>query len=259
MDAVARFAELAALPAEELDLAEAALNIAAGANPSLEVGRWVQELERLADGVESFEDLRTLLFDELGFAGNKDDYYDPRNSYLNEVIERRAGIPITLSVLMIEVGRRAGVDVEGIAMPAHFLVRDKVGGAYCDPFESGTLMDRKGCEALFKEITGFGSEVEFGPDMLQVARPHDILARMLVNLKSIFSSRGDALDLEWVIRMRLALPGVPRAEAVELGEALARQGRVREAAREVERYAERHPEMESVFRAAARGLRARLN
>lgn len=258
MDAVARFGELATMPETELDLAEAALMIAACAQPALDVQRWLRELDRLAHGIDSFEKLRERLFAELGFGGNRDDYYNPRNSYLNEVIKRRVGIPITLSVLMIEVGRRARVQVDGIAMPGHFLVRDPLGGSYCDPFDGGVTLDESACEMRFREVTGSADDVAFGPHMLPVAGPREILARMLGNLKAIFL-RGDAADLEWVLRMRLALPNVPRAEVVELGEALARQGRLREAAIEVEAHAERHPEMESVFRAAARALRGRLN
>jgi regulator of sirC expression with transglutaminase-like and TPR domain len=259
MDAVARFEALASISEAELDLAEAALTIAAGAHPSLDVARWLGTLERMASGIDTFEQLRLRMFAELGLTGNRDDYYDPRNSYLNEVIERRRGIPITLSILMMEIGRRASVAVEGIAMPAHFLVRDPVGGTYCDPFDAGATMDESGCERLYRQVTGSSEDAPFGSDMLPVAGKRDILARVLANLKAIFSAHGEPGDLEWVLRMRLALPAVPRAEAVELGEAIARQGRVREAAAEVETHAERHPEMESVFRAAARALRARLN
>lgn len=259
VDAVSRFAALAALAEEDLDLAEAALAIAAGGEPGLDPMPWVAELDRLAEGVGSFDRLHGRLFAELGFTGNARRYHDPANSFLDRVIERRVGIPISLSVLVIEVGRRAGIRLEGIGMPAHFLVREPERGVYLDAFDAGALLDERGCEARFRAVTGAGPEVAFGPEMLPVVTKHEIVARMLANLKAIYRSRGRSRDLEWVQRMRLALPEVPRAEVVELGEALAMQGRVRDGAREVERAAEEHPELSEALLAAARALRARLN
>src|SRR6059058_5909696 len=119
-------------PAAPLDVAELALALARDEYPDLDVTRYVGELDRLADGVrprlrgglrEQVSALGTWLFEEQGFRGNATDYYDPRNSYLNEVLDRRTGIPITLSVVTISVAQRAGLEVVGVGLPGHFIVK----------------------------------------------------------------------------------------------------------------------------------------
>lgn len=258
-DTARRFAELVREPEARLDLARAALAIAAGAEPELEPERWLRELDRMAAGVRGLGGLRGRLFEELGFAGNSQGYYDPENSFLHRVIERRLGIPITLSVLAMEVGRRAGIELVGIGMPGHFLVRVGSSGPYLDAFYGGQVLDEAGCEARFRAATGAGPDVAFGPHLLPVVSKHRILDRMLANLRAIYRARSSGEDLEWVLRMRLALPHVERSEAAELGEAVAMQGRFREGAEEIERHAEGDGEASEPLLAAARALRARLN
>lgn len=134
--------------------------------------------------------LAELLFEELGFAGERDDYYNPDNSYLDKVMLRRRGIPISLSVLTMAIGERAGMDVEGVGFPGHFLVR--VGGpagVYQDPFNGGTLLDGNGLSRLAAEF--LGAEMALHPSYLDPVDTHTITIRMLANLKNAHRRRGD--------------------------------------------------------------------
>jgi len=134
--------------------------------------------------------LAELLFEELRFEGDVEDYYDPRNSYLNHVMQRRRGIPISLSVLTIAIGERAGMDVRGIGFPGHFLVR--VGGTkgvYQDPFHGGELLDGYGLRRLAAKF--LGAEMALHPSYLVPVDCHTITIRMLANLKNAHRRRGD--------------------------------------------------------------------
>ncbi|MPZ89013.1 MAG: hypothetical protein GEU81_13270 [Nitriliruptorales bacterium] len=257
--AVARFRDLVERPAGEVDLGEAALTIAAAAYPDLDVPEWIHVLDRLAVGVDDLAGLRARLFADLGLRGDADAYYDPDNSFLQRVLQRRRGIPISLSVITMEVGRRAGLQVDGVGMPGHFVVFVPAEEVYLDPFGGGTVLDPERMESLFRLATGAGAEVAFGPEFLPVVTAHEILSRMLANLRALYRASGAASDLEWVLRMRLLLPNVSAAQIAGLGEALAAQGRLTEGATELERYAERHSEQAAGLAAAARALRARLN
>jgi regulator of sirC expression with transglutaminase-like and TPR domain len=135
--------------------------------------------------------LNAVLFHELGFAGNQGDYYDPRNSFLNEVIERRSGIPITLSLVYLEVGRRCGLRVDGVSFPGHFLCKVSLdeGELIVDAFNRGQLLGLAELKRRFASAAG--DAARFDPRMLRAARPKDILARMLQNLRSIYVERDD--------------------------------------------------------------------
>jgi regulator of sirC expression with transglutaminase-like and TPR domain len=259
LDPVEDFAALVTRPDEQIDLAQAALAIARADHPDLEPEVWITRIEDFAYGVDDLDSLRRRLFDELGFDGEREHYYEPEMSFLDIAIERRRAIPITLSVLTIEVARRAGIKLEGVGMPGHFLVRSPMTGHYIDPFFNGQLMDEEAVEARFRQVTGVPAEVKFSPGMRPVSNNQEILARMLNNLKAIYKARNDGRSLEWVLRMRLALPIIPRDEVADLGQALALQGRVREGAAEVMAAAEEHPEIADQLRAAARSLRSSLN
>jgi regulator of sirC expression with transglutaminase-like and TPR domain len=171
-------------------------------------------LDDLANGIApgDLDALRHRLYVEHAFAGNDADYYDPGNSFLDVVLDRRRGIPITLAVVLMEVGRRCGVVLEGINAPAHFLVRHA--GVYLDPFDGAKAVDL----------------VDVEPAVLDVALPTVIVSRMLANLKTIYTGSGDVQGLEWVLRLRTAIPGVPPRELAELAAVLANQGRVLDAA-----------------------------
>ncbi len=256
---VDEFASIVARPEDQIDLARAALTIAAADHPDLEPEIWLSRLDELAYGVDDLESLRRRLFTELGFDGERDGYYEPESSFLDVAIDRRRSIPITLSVLTIEVGRRAGIKLEGIGMPGHFLVRSPMTGDYIDPFFNGEVMDEQALEDRFRQVTGVPAAIKFGPGMRPVSSKQEILARMLNNLKAIYRARRNGRSLEWVQRMRLSIPIVPPDEVTDLGEALALQGRVQEGVEEVLAVAVTHPELADQLRAAARSLRASLN
>jgi regulator of sirC expression with transglutaminase-like and TPR domain len=135
-------------------------------------------------GVEAFN---RFMFDELGFHGNRLDYYNPRNSFLHHVLDRRAGLPITLSIVYMEVGRRAGLEVEGIGLPGHFVVRarerEQLEATLIDPFHGQTMSDED-CQARLDEI--YGGQLTLDPSHLRAVTTREILVRLLMNLKSIY-------------------------------------------------------------------------
>jgi regulator of sirC expression with transglutaminase-like and TPR domain len=197
----------AAANAPEAALAEAALVIARIEYPHLEAEPYLARLdamgeaarERIDRHVDETGDGSTLsrikafnayLFEDQCFVGNRERYEDPRNSCLNEVLERRTGIPITLSLVYMEVARRAGLNIEGVNFPGHFLVRCpelKRGGAsqlIIDPFHGGALLSERDCRVLLQKHVG--SEVAFNRSLLAPATPRQIVVRMLLNLKRIY-------------------------------------------------------------------------
>jgi regulator of sirC expression with transglutaminase-like and TPR domain len=198
------FAHVADRSDEDIELDVAALLIAEWEYEGLDVSRYTALLDDFAERVQhawrdrqepAFAEIRAInrtLFQELGFRGNDDDYYDPRNSFLHQVIERRIGIPITLSVLYIEVARRAGVHVDGVSFPGHFLVRyDRdESSVIIDPFRMGVTLDATELEALLKRARG--PEAELTVESLAPASKREILLRMLTNLAHIYRERGDA-------------------------------------------------------------------
>jgi regulator of sirC expression with transglutaminase-like and TPR domain len=259
VDAVEHFIELLAGRGPGPDLDVGALAIAAGADPDLDTGIWLRELDRLAERIDSLEMLIHRLFVEERFAGNTTNYYDPRNSLLNQVLHRRLGIPITLSVVCLEVGRRAGVALEGISMPGHFLVHPMATNHYLDAFNGGVLLDLASCEALFRTANQAGPDVPFGRHLLTPAPRRAIFARILQNLRTIYRVLRRPADLEWVLRMRLALPGVGAQELIELGHTLGQQGQFLEGARFLESQIDEWPQHAELLEYAARSLRAQLN
>jgi regulator of sirC expression with transglutaminase-like and TPR domain len=255
MDAVQRFAELVGQPDPPLD--RAALALAAGADPTMDIERWLAELDRLAVGITELDGLLHRLFVEERFSGNTLHYYDPRNSLLSHVLTRRLGIPITLAVVCMEVGRRAGVPIEGVGMPGHFLVRPVGSDALFDVFDGGAALSLAACESRFRALGGTGS---FGPHLLEVTTTRAILVRMLENLRAVFRSLRRPAGTEWVLRMRLTLPGAGLAEQMELAQSLGSQARWIEGARILEAQApEVPPELAQRLVIAARSLRAHLN
>jgi len=220
MDATERarqvFAAAVAGPPTELRLDVAAFCIAAHAHAGLDVAAWCARIDELAAACDdaTFDGLRTFLFERERFTGNTADYGDPENSFLDSVMTRRTGIPITLSVLMMEVGRRIGVEVAGVGMPGHFIVQDGThGGAWCDPFHGGARLDLDGCRRLFARL--HGSARDFHLAYLAPTPAHDIVARMLANLEH-GRLAGDPLQLAWLCALHLELPALPEAERSRL-------------------------------------------
>lgn len=261
MEATDRFAELVAAPGDDLPLDLASLLIAQHARPDLDVDREMGQLDELAAGcpAPTLDALVDHLFVDLGYAGNSANYYDPRNSYLDQVVTRRLGIPITLSVLAIVVGRRLGVPLAGVGMPGHFLVRDRVDDSvFVDPFVGGRLLDQAGCAAVFSTL--HGPEAPFLDRFLDPVSPQLIVARMLANLRSVFISQGDRSSMLWVLRLRTLLPDASPEDRADFAGCLAATGRFGEAAAEYDDAAQRFGGSlgEELSRSAAR-LRARLN
>jgi regulator of sirC expression with transglutaminase-like and TPR domain len=209
MDATERFAVAVAAPATEMRLDVAAFALAAHAHPALDVDAACDDLDTLAARcpLPTFDGLRAYLFDGLGFRGNRRDYGDPENSFLDSVIERRLGIPITLSVLMMELGRRIGVPVHGVGMPGHFLVLDAAReGVWCDPFHGGALYDREGCRRLFAQV--HGNARGFSRALLAPTDARSIVERMLANLEG-GRLAADPVALGWLCDLHLCLPDLP--------------------------------------------------
>lgn len=259
MEALDRFAALAALPETRIDLAEAALLIAAAGDPAMVPAHWLAELDSYALRLSGLEALRHRLFDEMGFRGDTRNYYNPENSFLHRVIVRRLGIPISLSVLVIEVGRRAGITLLAVGMPGHFLVGVPREDLWVDAFAGGELLDAAGCEARFRESTGTGADVAFSPEMLPVIGPRAVLSRMLANLALVYEARKSGAELEWVARMRLTLPDVGAPEVLALATALELQGRFMDAARVLEERAASGARGADELLTAANRLRSRFN
>ena len=225
-----------------------ALQIARTAYSDLDLPPYLRRLDELAAGVaierrdplSVIEAINACLFEREGFRGNTEEYYDPRNSFLNDVLDRRTGIPITLSAVYMEVARRLDFPIWGVWMPGHFLV--KYPGdpeLFVDPFYGGKIMLQADCEARLKEV--FGGETPLEPAFLQAVTKKQMVTRMLQNLKAIYFRNRDypaALQIEDIL---LAL--YPRsAEDYRLRGALRVQlGDRREGRKDLERYLELAP------------------
>lgn len=200
-----RFAAQAALPDGEIDVAAAALWISAEERGGgVEVERWLRRLdalaaelrprlERLADGAGAdlarLEELCRFLFEDHGFRGDRDDYYDPDNSLLDRVLERRRGIPLTLAVVMMEVGRRVGVPLLGVGFPGHFLVRHAAHpDLFFDPFAGGRVVTSDDCRRILRRVC---PGLPFHPRLLRPVSRRCLLHRMLTNLRAIYMARGE--------------------------------------------------------------------
>src|SRR3989442_11414643 len=170
MDVDAALTLLARDPAAQLDLAELALELARDEYPNLDVEAYLSELDGMAHEAKTYlrgnldarvTGLCLYLFHEMGFRGNRQEYHDPRNSYLNQVLDRRTGIPITLSAVAMAVGRRAGLEVAGVGLPGHFIAKAVAGGPenLFDPFHRGRRLSPQQCEELGQQ----GTSIPFLP------------------------------------------------------------------------------------------------
>ncbi len=183
----------------EINLARSALVIGRIEYADLNVPGYLRRLDELARGVgpggkaadplERLHRLREYLFEEQGFAGNNEQYYDPRNSYLNEVLDRRLGIPITLSLVLIEVGRRLGLEMEGIGLPGHFITGARVRGEHVllDAFTGGSVLTGEACGELVGRA--LGKPVQLKPEHFAPVTHRQFLTRMLANLKGSYWRR----------------------------------------------------------------------
>ena len=197
-----------------IDLARAALLIAAEEYPALDIDQYIARLAELAEKVRLrletqqqwssnppatkseylvvLSAMNALLFEQERFRGNRIDYYNPQNSFLNRVLERRLGIPLTLSLIYMEVGKRLGLHIDGIGMPFHFMVRCSFAGdepLYIDPYEKGRFFNEAACRQRLSRI--FKNEKDFDPSWLEPLGARQILVRMLINLKHTYIHRKD--------------------------------------------------------------------
>ena len=201
-------------PEGQIDLQRAALLIAGEEYPDLDVSGYLRSLDDMAQQVKTAvgdnEDLGELarslnryFFDEMGFSGNAEDYYNPQNSLLNRVIDTRVGIPITLSVLYLGVAARLGLNCNGVGMPGHFLVKIRDLDLYMDPFHGGQLLSAGDCRRLAEQL--FGQRVQWDESFLAPTTTRQILERMLNNLRIIYFQLRDWVRLAPVIERMLLI------------------------------------------------------
>jgi len=260
------FAKLIAQEDARIDLARACLLIAQDAYPELEVERYMGEIERMAirlrgglpascGAEERVVALNQFLYEDMGYWGNTEDYYDPRNSYLNEVIERKTGIPITLSILYMELGRRIGLPLEGVSFPGHFLVRLRLRGGMLvlDPFLGGAPQSEEELRSRVKRVIPDGvaddlpaSELPLD-QFLEPASNRQILLRVLRNLKGIYlkSDKPERM-LDVLNRMLLVTPGAS-AELRDRGYIYQRLECYRAALKDLTDYTEREPDAPDLY------------
>jgi len=255
------FAQLIARDDARIDLARACLLIAQDAYPALDVERYMGEIERMAirlrgrlpqtgGAEERVVALNQFLYGDLGYWGNTEDYDDPRNSYLNEVIERKTGIPITMSILYMELGRRIGLPLEGVSFPGHFLVRLKLRGGMLvlDPFSGGAPQSEEELRRRVKRVIPDGvaddlPAAELPLDQfLEAATNRQILSRVLRNLKRVYreSDKPERM-LDVLNRMLLVTPDAS-AELRDRGLVYQRLECYRAALKDLTDYAEREPD-----------------
>lgn len=241
---------LAVDPNADVDLAEVALHLAVDEYPDLDVAEYLARIDEIAELVAPVvpdnldvvvDELTHILFHDLDYHGNADDYYDPRNSYLNDVLDRRVGIPITLSILAIAVGRRIGVEIVGIGLPGHFIAKAIGNGEEIlfDPFHGGRSLTPRDCEELVESATG--RPFALTPDALAPTPPGLIVSRMLNNLRGIYTKREDFPRVARVLgRMVQVSPG-DIALRRDLGAALVYAGKPGPAIDHLRMYLERSP------------------
>jgi regulator of sirC expression with transglutaminase-like and TPR domain len=246
---------------EKIDLARACLLIAQDAYPGLDVERYLGDIERMAirlraripqsgGAEERVVALNQYLYDDLGYWGNTEDYYDPRNSYLNEVLERRTGIPITLGIVYMELGRRIGLPLEGVSFPGHFLVRLRLRGGtlVLDPFTGGAPQSedelRKRLERVIPDRVPGGVAVAELPldQFLEPASTRQILARVLRNLKGIYREAGKPERVLQVLNRMLLVSPESNGERRDRGYLYQKLECWRPALKDLSDYLEREPD-----------------
>src|SRR5947209_1081472 len=249
-----------------IDLTQAALLIAAEEYPELDIDQYVAQIDRLAMRVRTQLELpetalytplppeishldailamNKVLFEQEHFHGNQADYYNPHNSFLNDVLEKQQGIPITLSLLYMEVGRRVGLPIDGIGLPFHFVVRCQLtkGTIYIDPFEKGRLLSEKDCRA--RVYRTFRDRTDFNPRWLEPVSPRQLLIRMLANLKHIYLHREDYTRALSICDRLLLLAPAPPTERRDRGIIHFHLKRYARAIRDLNAYIELSPDAE---------------
>ena len=251
-----RLSEMFSQGEEEVDLAKAAATLALPAYPDLDFAPYIRLLDEYAEivrGIPLRNDeqearvsaINTFMYRGAGFAGNYDDYHDPRNSFLNDVMDRRKGIPVSLSVIYLEIARRLELPIYGVGLPAHFLVKYESGRRrfFIDPFDYGRTLNRQGCRRLIRQLHG-GREVELTDLDFQAVTKRRIIVRMAANLRDIYlSTRQFRLGIEY-LNVLIALGGDDKETLRVRAWAQEQRGRTRESIEDMEAYLERFPDSE---------------
>ena len=247
------FLEMLQRPDAQIDLARAALLVAAENDPSLDVDAemarletWAGELNRRIDpswnSLQRLARLRTFMYEDLGFKGDVRGYYSPANSLLHSVMSRRLGIPLTLSIVFMEIGWRIGVPFEGVGFPGHFLVRltGEPGDLLLDPYDHGASVHEDDCRRMIQLTTG--GTVPYDPSMIRSLGKRDMIGRLLFNLKVACLKTGDDVGaLSAVERLLLLHPNDP-PELRDRGLLLYRMDRYRDARSSLAAYLRARPQ-----------------
>jgi regulator of sirC expression with transglutaminase-like and TPR domain len=237
--------------APDADLTRLALEIARDAYPDLDPDRYLRAIDLLAARARDrcpagarpryvLGQINWVLFVEDGFKGNDEDYYDPRNSYLNAVIDRRTGIPISLSALYLAIADRIGLPMAGVNFPGHFIIRTTDEPIFVDPFSEGTVMDASGCERLIAER--LGRPIPLDEAALAPCSTAVVVARMLRNLKAIYLGQSDFASALPVLRRLVALSPDNPDERRDLGLACLGAGSTGEAIGHLDAYLDARPD-----------------
>jgi regulator of sirC expression with transglutaminase-like and TPR domain len=238
---------------EPFNLAEAALYIAQETYPDLQIEVSLNALDEMAETIrdhlpqeryplKTIQTINRHLFETLGFCGNRQDYYDPRNSFLNDVLERRTGIPITLSLVYLEVAQRLGFPMVGINFPGHFLIRPQQEDMeiYVDPFHQGEILFPQDCQAKLEVM--YGQKVELREAFFDVIEPRQFLVRLLTNLKHIYLNQGQLKDCLAVSERLLLINPTAVVELRDRGLLYYQLGRWVEARQDFQDYLEQSPQ-----------------
>lgn len=252
MSSLHPFDMLMELPDEAIRLDCAMLHLARDVHPDLNLLASLAKLDEIANevlalrpglsAVQRYEALREVLVERHEFRGNEDDYYDPQNSYLNRILERRLGIPIGLCVVWIEVGRRLNWPVFGVGFPSHFLVRfdDPDRFLVADPFHGGRAISQEECQKLLDHQ--FSGKVKFTPEMLAPVDTRTIVARVLNNLRVIYRANQDWARLDDVLQRLACVDPLNEDHRLELAALRSRVGNARIAYAQLASYLNHHPE-----------------
>jgi regulator of sirC expression with transglutaminase-like and TPR domain len=237
----------------DLNLALAALLVAQEEYSQLPVDPYLGRLDILAEETRDrldgetaplmvLQELLNTLYQRHDFRGNREAYYDPRNSFLNDVLDRGLGIPLTLGIVFLEVGWRLGLPLEGVNFPGHFLVRfhGDAMDLLVDPYDGGALRFQDQAQELLDRI--YGGMVRVHDSFLKTARHHEMVARLLTNLKSVYMNVGDHHRALSAVERILLIRPIAAAEIRDRGVILAKLGRRDEALQQLEAYLNVAPE-----------------
>jgi regulator of sirC expression with transglutaminase-like and TPR domain len=248
-----RLRDLMQQPEEQISVAEAALLIASMEYPALQSTPYLQRLDEMASRISArssqstdpfhvIEEMNRCLFREEGFSGNSEDYYDPRNSFLNEVLDRKTGIPIMLSTVYLEVASRLRFPLVGVGMPGHFLVKHPYFEILIDPFSQGSILSQDDCELRMKQV--LGDSVPFHSSYLEGVSKLHTVTRMLNNLRNVFLDLRQFPKAYQITELLLALHPDSVNDLRQKAAFLIQLRQFSEAAATLDRYLELAPEAE---------------